>query len=157
MTLGTWEDAVLAQEINDSPAFRTHEFYLANGGYRFAYLINGVVYKTTTFSRRWANERELRIYDELDTTGYPDWLKIPLMTGYSVGDQIVIAAEFVPGKRLMFCDNCDDCMPCDSDGNCMSEEQASMILRLGFLPEKFCYGNTIQHVDGTLYIVDLPD
>ena len=151
MTLGTRTDAALALSFKHD----INQYWIGEGGTRSVYLINGIAYKVP--KNDWTNQRELTIYDCLDTTNWPEWLKVPRMTGYSIGDRIVIAAEFVPGIPSMWCEECsvDNHDFCGAQ-ECIGKYRRDVVLGLMFTDAE-CYGNTVQHPDGSLYIVDLPD
>jgi hypothetical protein len=155
MTLGSQTDAERAQSFRHA----TNEYWIGAGTIRSCYLINGVVYKITSYAQNYVNDTELAIYNSFNVDLLPTGMRFPLMTGYVVDDQIVIAAEYVPGKELWVNDDCVCCTHgsdiCDKD-DCLNVKRYSILEELGF-EDAGCVGNVVQHVDGTLYLVDLPE
>jgi hypothetical protein len=125
---------------------------IGEGSSRIAYLINGVVYKVDNGMDLipFAQDDEWNNYMRYQSQTLDDSLvRIPAMSRYDFGDQIVLSMEYIDGYPTgeCYCTNDEecgqDCMSQDIHDICTEEYE---VWDLG-------YGNVIVK-DGIHYIVD---
>lgn len=136
--IGNAADAALA-------ATRPTGYLLGEGTSRYAYLINGVVYKVNISSRYADNEFEFSNINRLKGITHP-LIRFPEVSMYDN----VIAMEYISGDATGYCFLCEVGDPCDYE-DCIPGTVASDINRLGIID--LAFGNVIKS-DGLYYVID---
>lgn len=119
-----------------------------DGTSRITYLINGIVYKVDRDDGG-ANYAEWRNYSDLSRETLPAPFRIPNMSAYGSGRDMVIAADYINGTPIGECyaSGICDCPP----GSCFSDDILNIVTR--YISD-VCYGNVINNADG-LWLIDL--
>lgn len=127
-------------------------FKTMTGSSRHAVLINNVIYKVDLYAYEGYNDLEYANYQRLCIEGTPDPIRIPEMTRYVIGDEIVLACQYIKGKPVGECSAEYAGLPCDCYGPCLSSDFCKQIDRLGI--NDTSYGNVILR-NGFYYLVDM--
>lgn len=96
--IGNMTDAAAALASALGPCTNLYSDY---GSARQVFLINGIIYKIE--KECGANAAEWDRYNRIDPASLPAHIRIPEMSRYIVGDEIVIAAEFIDGEAVGEC------------------------------------------------------
>lgn len=146
--IGNQNDARLAlhaAEVGD------YTYLLSNEGTtRYAFLINGVVYKVEYSGDYWsANRSEYNNAARLRTT-LPEGFSVPEVEMY--GD--VLAMEYVEGRPTGECIAAYVGEPCDCDSECMDPLVLDDLANLGWMDP--AWGNAIVEWEtGLTYLIDV--
>lgn len=121
-----------------------------SGSFRSVYLHKptNVVYKVQDYTMRgYANKSELRTIKRLRSGTNDGWLtphlRIPNATGYTFGDDVVLAMEYVEGRSMPVWDGTDN-----------AEEGRTALLFIGRFADMHGHNFKIQD-DGTVIPIDL--
>lgn len=126
--------------------------YSDHGSARQVYLINGVIYKIERY--KGSNLNEWSRYCSIAPEMLPTNIRIPEMALYRVGNEDIIAAEFVSGNEVGDCWEREDYGTCNCPpGVCLDANIAEGI-RLYCNMVDLAFGNVI-NVDDIYYVVDL--
>lgn len=154
MAIGNLKDA---QTALDAAAGKDFDHYVLSdyGSNRQTFLINGVVYKIHRWAfnpKRWnANLGEWENYKRLRDISLPAHLAVPEMSLWMIGDEPIIAAEYIDGKAM------DECIEdylglyCDHT-HCLADRVTNDISKLGILDR--CNGNII-YSNGKYWLIDI--
>lgn len=122
------------------------------GSSRDVYLIDGIAYKVENVRGNYSqNIEESRIYDVfIEHCSELTNIKVPEMSFYSVGNALVVAAEFIDGIEMGECRR----DPCDTHDTCVPYRVIEKISTFVSYNYDFAYGNIIFR-NGIYYLVDL--
>ena len=84
--------------------------YSDNGSTRQVYLINNVIYKIDRYGED--NAEEWRRYCSIAPALLPPFIRLPEMSLFTIGDEKIIAAEFIQGNEM------GDCWEANLNGKC---------------------------------------
>lgn len=140
--IGNREHAALALYDN-LPIFNN------DGSARVVYLIDNVIYKV---DREYgANEAEWGNYCHIDTNNLPPFLRIPKMSMYRLGNEAIIACEYVKGIPTGECFDRWAGTDCTDTDKCLPENIENAIRRY---VDDLAWGNVIV-CNEVYYMVDL--
>lgn len=142
--VGTYADAALA--LSDFVTGDYSRILSREGSARIVYLINGVVYKID----RAGSDDNIREYEAIrSANALPDNVFYPETSLYCVGNDDVIAMEYIRGQAIYMCIDSDTGDICDP--MCMTNAERNLFTS-DILPDPS--GMNVIRTDNGYYIID---
>lgn len=118
---------------------------------RTVYRVYDVVYKVD--KEQGSNAAELTNYNRLCSLPLPAHIGIPMVEAYDIGDEIVIAMEYIDGERIGECFAEQAGLDCDCDSEHLPAEIEGTLRSVG-MGGDLHEGNII-YSNGIYYLIDL--